>query len=101
MKQTLSEYLSDNDIDFADELKEDLEDSFKTGKNFLRLYNILNPFVDLSEYKKVFLELKELFNKTKIDVCFNSEQRIINFEIFVDTHEEVSKFIREVLNEIA
>lgn len=99
---SLSEYLAENEIEELDseELKTDFDSLIKTGKNFLRIYSLLSPFVDLSEYSEVYFKLWEKNKELEGAIgstLFNREKA---FEKLVIENPLVIKLIREVLNEI-
>lgn len=99
---TINKYLETNEIDLeGEELKEELSDNFKTGKNFLKIYRLLRNDVDLSEYEKVFNELRSLEYDTDRPLIIGKEKAIRCFNNYVDGEPLVYRLVREVCNEVA
>jgi hypothetical protein len=96
----IKQYLADNSIDLdSDDLKEDLNDLTRSGQNFIKIYNLLSPFVDLREYEQTYDEIIDLDMSLIIDVKFGKGRRERAFKNFVLKNPKVIKLIKEIIDE--
>lgn len=97
--ESLTKYLEENELEGldSDELKQDFESLVKTGKNFLKIYSLLCPFVDLREYSEAYLKLWEKNKDLDGACCSTLSYREKEFERVVISNPSIIKLIREVL----